>query len=181
MHLCRGSCCAWIEVLMPSLRCSCRDCGAQAKIEVTWAPQSQHEHLNLGMSTAILAWAPQSWHEHHNLGMSTAILAWAPQSQHRGSPPYAIFQHPENREIKHSDVLGINAYMYKVFTQTKRSRQWKQYRRWKQCKQCNRKQCKQCKQFRWRCFIHLWWYCINIFPINVILISCFQRLGSCLS
>ena len=94
-----GSCCAWIEVLMPSLRCSCRDCGAQAKIEVTWAPQSQHEHLNLGMSTAILAWAPQSWHEHHNLGMSTAILAWAPQSQHRGSPPYAIFQHPENREI----------------------------------------------------------------------------------
>ena len=33
--ICRGSCCAWIAVLMPSLRCSCRDCGAQAKIEVT--------------------------------------------------------------------------------------------------------------------------------------------------
>ena len=64
--MCRGSCCAWIEVLMPSLRCSCRDCSAQAKIEVTWAPQSQHEHLNLGMSTSILAWAPQSWHEHLN-------------------------------------------------------------------------------------------------------------------
>ena len=61
-----GSCCAWIEVLLLSLRCSCRNCGAQAKIEVTSAPQSQHEHLNLGMSTAILAWAPQSWHEHRN-------------------------------------------------------------------------------------------------------------------
>ena len=40
-----GSCCAWIEVLMPRLRCSCRDCGAQAKIEV----------LNFGMRAAILA------------------------------------------------------------------------------------------------------------------------------
>ena len=70
---------------MPRLRCSGQDWG--------------------DLSTSISAWAPQSWHEHRNLGMSTAILAWAPQSQHRGTPPYAIFQHPENREIKHSDVL----------------------------------------------------------------------------
>ena len=98
---------------MLGLRCSCRECGAQAKIEVTWAPQSQNEHRNLGMSTAILAWAPQSWHEHHNLGMSIAILAWAPQSQHRGSPLYAIFQHP------HCDVLVSDDASFSVSSRSR--------------------------------------------------------------
>ena len=69
------------------LRCSCRVWGAHAEIAVLRPRLRWLEHLNLSMSTSILAWAPQSWHEHRNLGMSTTILAWAPQSWHEHLNP----------------------------------------------------------------------------------------------
>ena len=74
-------------VAVLGLRCSCRVWGAHAEIAVLRPRLRWLEHLNLSMSTSILAWAPQSWHEHRNLGMSTTILAWAPQSWHEHLNP----------------------------------------------------------------------------------------------
>ena len=74
-------------VAVLGLRCLCRVWGAHANIAVLRPRLRWLEHLNLSMSTSILAWAPQSWHEHRNLGMSTTILAWAPQSWHEHLNP----------------------------------------------------------------------------------------------
>ena len=62
---------AKIVVLMPRLRCSCQDCGAHAKIEVLMLRLRCSSHLNLGLSTAILARAPQTRHKHLNPNTAT--------------------------------------------------------------------------------------------------------------